>query len=51
MPDKNRSTHSERKYPQLYEKTIPIIIGILALIIFVMLIYTIAVGVGILNFG
>jgi uncharacterized membrane protein YvbJ len=51
MPNNRRSSQTERKYPPFYEKIIPIAIGILALIIVAMLIYTIAVGVGVLNFG
>ena len=46
-----KSPPSERKYPPLYEKIIPVALGILAIIILGMLVYTVAVGVGILNFG
>ncbi len=41
----------KRQYPAFYEKFIPIAIGILAIVIFGMLVFTIAVGVGLLKFG
>jgi hypothetical protein len=47
MPEKSM----KRTYPPLYEKFIPIAIGLLAVIVIGMLVFTIAVGVGILNFG
>jgi len=37
---------SKREYPPFYEKFIPVAIGLLAVVIVGMLIYTIAVGVG-----
>lgn len=42
---------SKRSYPPFYEKFIPIAIGLLAILILGMLIFTIAVGMGILRFG
>jgi hypothetical protein len=47
MPEKSM----KRTYPPLYEKLVPIAIGLLAVIVIGMLVFTIAVGVGILNFG
>jgi uncharacterized integral membrane protein len=44
-------TKKKRSYPLFYEKTLPFIIGLLAVVIIGMLIFTIAVGVGALNFG
>ena len=41
----------KRQYPSFYEKFVPIAIGILAIIILGMLVFTIAVGVGALKFG
>jgi hypothetical protein len=41
----------KRRYPGFYERIVPIAIGILAVIIVVMLAYTLAVGLGILHFG
>ncbi len=41
----------KRQYPAFYEKFIPIAIGFLAFVIFGMLVFTIAVGVGALKFG
>ncbi len=41
----------KRQYPPFYEKFVPMAIGILAVIILVMLVFTIAVGVGVLKFG
>ncbi len=41
----------KRQYPAFYEKFIPIAIGLLALVILGMLVFTIAVGVGALTFG
>jgi hypothetical protein len=36
----------KREYPKLYEKTVPIFLGILVILILAMLIYTIGVAVG-----
>ena len=41
----------KRQYPAFYEKFVPIAIGILAVVILGMLLFTIAVGVGMLKFG
>ena len=42
---------SKREYPAVYEKIVPIALGVLAVIVLAMLVYTVLVGVGILNFG
>ncbi len=42
---------SKREYPAFYEKAIPIAIGLLALVIIAMLVFTILVALGVLNFG
>ena len=42
---------SKREYPAVYEKIVPVALGILAVIVLAMLVYTILVGVGVLNFG
>jgi len=42
---------TKRSYPPVYEKIVPVAIGLLAIVILGMLIFTIAVGVGALNFG
>jgi len=39
----------KKNYPQVYEKTVPIAIGILVIIIVAMFIFTIAVGIGIVS--
>ena len=49
MPQK--SPAPKREYPAIYEKIVPIAIGSLALIVILILAYTILVGVGILVFG
>lgn len=41
----------KRAYPPFYEKFIPVAIGLLALVVIGMLVFTIAVGVGALKFG
>ena len=41
----------KRSYPPFYEKFVPIAIGVLALVIVSMLIFTLAVGFGVLKFG
>jgi len=41
----------KRTYPPFYERTLPFAIGLLVILIFGMLIFTIVVGVGVLNFG
>ena len=40
-----------RKYPPFYEKLIPVAIGLLVFVLAVMLVFTLVVGVGILQFG
>ena len=45
-----KSPDSKRAYPAIYEKIIPVALGILAAIVLVMLIYTVLVGVGLFNF-
>jgi hypothetical protein len=42
---------SKRAYPAAYEKFIPIALGVLAAIVIGMLVFTILVGVGVLDFG
>ncbi len=41
----------KRQYPAFYEKFIPVAIGILAIVVLGMLLFTIAVGLGALKFG
>jgi hypothetical protein len=42
---------SKRQYPSFYEKIVPIAIAILALVVIGMLIFTIAVAIGVVSFG
>lgn len=49
MSEKNSSP--DRKYPTFYEKFIPIAIFILAVIVVGMLIFTLAIGVGAIQFS
>ncbi len=49
MTEKSPST--KRDYPAVYEKLVPVAIGLLVVIVIAMLIYTILVGIGVLNFG
>ena len=49
MPPENNPP--KREYPALYERFIPLAIGTLVLIVIAMLVFTILVGVGLLNFG
>lgn len=46
-----KSPDSKREYPAVYEKIIPIALGMLALIVVGMLIFTVLVAVGLLHFG
>lgn len=46
-----QTNHTQKTYPAFYEKFIPIVIGLLAVLIFGMLVYTVAVGTGMLQFG
>ena len=39
---------TKRTYPPFYEKFVPVAIGVLAVVIIGMLVFTIAVGVGVL---
>ncbi len=45
------SPNSKKEYPAIYEKIVPIAIGVLILIVIAVLIYTILVGAGILSYG
>jgi len=49
MAQKNNKTNPQRSYPPVYEKLIPITIGVLILIIAGMLIFTIAVALGVVS--
>ena len=42
---------SPREYPPVYEKIVPLAIGLLLIVIVGVLIFTVAVGVGVLKFG
>jgi hypothetical protein len=44
MTDSKHPT--KREYPKFYEKTVPIVLGILAIVILAMLIYTIGIALG-----
>jgi hypothetical protein len=46
-----KSPPSKREYPAVYEKMVPMALGVLVAIVIAMLIFTILVGVGVLNFG
>jgi hypothetical protein len=46
MVDKSTSPPPKRQYPKLYEKTIPIAIGILVVIIIGMLVFALGVVLG-----
>lgn len=46
-----KSSDSKREYPAVYEKIVPIALGLLSMIVLAMLIFTVLVGIGILNFG
>ena len=46
-----QSPTSKRKYPVVYEKIVPIAIGLLVVVVFAMLLFTILVGIGALNFS
>lgn len=48
---KEAQSSPNRQYPTFYEKFVPIAIGILAVIVVGMLVFTIAVGTGMLSFG
>lgn len=41
----------DRKYPVFYERLIPILLSILAVVVIVMILYSIAVASGLLQFG
>jgi hypothetical protein len=41
----------KKTYPPFYERFIPVAIGLLAIVIIGMLVFTIAVGIGVLKFG
>jgi cell division protein FtsN len=42
---------TKREYPAVYEKIVPIAIGVLIMIVIAMLVFTVLVGIGALNFG
>jgi hypothetical protein len=41
----------KRSYPAAYEKIVPIALGILGVVVIAMLIFTVLVGVGVLQFN
>ena len=46
-----KSPPTKREYPAVYEKIVPIAIGLLVVVVVAMLLFTVLVGVGALNFG
>jgi hypothetical protein len=48
---KNESPTPKRCYPSLYEKIVPVALGVLVLFVIFMLLFTILVGTGLLDFG
>lgn len=46
-----REKKAPREYPGIYEKLVPVAIGLLALIVLAVLAFTIAIGVGLIHFG
>jgi hypothetical protein len=49
MPDNDQRPSRERKYPELYEKLVPIALGVIVVAIVVLLIVAIAVVLGLLS--
>jgi len=45
----NKKT-KKRSYPPIYEKAVPLVLAILAATIFALLVFTVAVGLGVSNF-
>jgi len=41
----------QRKYPVIYERLIPIVLSVLAVFVIMMILYSIAVASGLLQFG
>ena len=46
-----KPSQTKREYPTVYEKAVPIAIGVLIVIVIAMLLFTVLVGIGVLNFG
>jgi hypothetical protein len=46
-----KSPPTKREYPALYEKFVPIAIGLLLVVVIAMLVFTVLVGVGALSFS
>ena len=49
MEDDSKNLPPKRQYPKLFEKTIPIAIGILVVIIAGLIVFAIGVGFGLFN--
>ena len=49
MADNDRRPSTERKYPELYEKLVPIALGVIVVAIVVLLIVAIAVALGLFS--
>ena len=49
MDDKRN--RPQREYPAIYERLIPIVLSILAVFVIVMILYSLAVASGLLQFG
>jgi len=41
----------KRSYPPIYEKTLPLVLALLAAIMFALLVFAVAVGLGVSNFS
>ena len=46
-----KSSPSKREYPAVYEKFVPLAIGLLLVVVIAMLLFTVLVGVGAINFS
>jgi hypothetical protein len=46
-----KTSPPKREYPAVYEKAVPIAIGVLIMIVIALLLFTVLVGIGVLNFG
>ena len=51
MTDKQDRRSPKRRYPQIYERLVPIALGIIAVIIVVLLFITVAVALGLFPNG
>ncbi len=51
MEDKDNQTHTKRQYPPLYERIVPVVLGVIVIAIVVLLFISVGVALGLFPGG